>query len=145
MTSTNRKTSSLPTRRTDAARLAALLKQKALLTAKLSRLESRIRDFEASQAGTTDPIPQKRHTPAVKRAFLLDAIRRYQRLHPSDLQIRLDWLKREFEERLANRPISNTTIYFAGVIDQDWCCADTHTRNRSVEIAKALAGLSAGR
>lgn len=86
---------------------------------------------------------KQRHTPAEKQAFLLECLRRHQRLHPADQAVRLEWLRKEFEERFTLRPISNTTIYFTGIIEKSWYVPRTNTRNRAIDLKKAMRGLSA--
>lgn len=85
---------------------------------------------------------KQRHTPSEKRAFLLECLRRHQKLHPADQAVRLEWLRREFEERFTLRPISNTTIYFASIIEKAWYLPTTNTRNRAIDLKKAVRGLS---
>jgi hypothetical protein len=85
---------------------------------------------------------KQRHKPSEKQAFLLECLRRHQKLHPADEAVRLEWLRREFEERFTLRPISNTTIYFASIIEKSWYLPTTNTRNRAIDLKKASRGLS---
>jgi len=94
-----------------------------------------------AQLGRQEKAKQ-RHTPREKQAFLLECLRRHQKLHPADQAVRLEWLRREFEERFTLRPISNTTIYFASIIDKSWYSPKTNTRNRALDLKKAMRGLS---
>jgi hypothetical protein len=85
---------------------------------------------------------KQRHSPKEKRAFLLECLRRHQRLHPSDQAVRLEWIRREFVDRFTHRPISNTTIYFTGIIEKSWYLPRTNTRNRAIDLKKSMRGLS---
>lgn len=85
---------------------------------------------------------KQRHSPEEKRVFLLECLRRHQRLHPSDQAVRLEWIRREFVDRFTHRPISNTTIYFTGIIEKSWYLPRTNTRNRAIDLKKAMRGLS---
>jgi len=85
---------------------------------------------------------KQRHSPKEKRAFLLECLRRHQKLHPADQAVRLEWIRREFVERFTHRPISNTTIYFTGIIDKSWYLPRSNTRNRAIDLKRAMRGLS---
>jgi hypothetical protein len=150
-------------------RLALLHKAKVAIQRRLTRLERQIAALETAISTTASIQPEQlnsllsqysggqmdaaaalsrqekakqRHTPDEKRAFLLESLRRHQKLHPSDQTVRLEWIRKEFEERFTLRPITNTTIYFAGIIKKTWYSPRTNTRNRSIEMQKAMQGLS---
>ena len=124
-------------------RLALLHKAKAAMQRRLARLERQIAALEVAISSSAAIRPEQlnlllsqysggqmdsatglsrqekakqRHTPDEKRSFLLECLRRHQKLHPSDQTVRLEWMRKEFEERFTLRPITNTTLYFAGII-----------------------------
>lgn len=149
------------------ARLAALKRAKAVVQRRQQRIDKQIAALEAEirASAAIDPkqmsslISQckganvevalggqedakQRHSPKEKRAFLLECLRRHQKLHPADQAVRLEWIRREFVERFTHRPISNTTIYFTGIIDKSWYLPRTNTRNRAIDLKRAMRGLS---
>ncbi len=150
-------------------RLALLHRAKVVIQRRLARLDRQAAALEAEIAGSAAIRPEQlalllsrygvgdtdaagrargrdksklRHKPDEKRAFLLDCLRRHQKLHAADKTVRLEWIRKEFEERFTRRPISNTTIYFAAIIDKAWYVARTNTRNRAIDLTKALRGLT---
>ena len=150
-------------------RLALLRRAKAALQRRLARLDRQIAAIEAEITASAAIRPEhlelllsqysgatadsairlgsqekakQRHTPEEKRAFLLECLRRHQRLHPADQAVRLEWIRKDFEERFTLRPISNTTIYFTGIIEKAWYAPRTNTRNRAIDLKKAIRGLS---
>lgn len=137
-------------------RLAKLGRQIAVLEGEISasaairpeQMELLLSQYSGGQSDTAVRLgsrekAKQRHTPEEKRGFLLDCLRRYQRLHPADQAVRLEWLRKEFEERFTLRPISNTTIYFAGILEKPWYLTRTNTRNRAIDLKKAMKGLTA--
>jgi len=150
-------------------RLALLRRAKAALQRRLARLDRQIAAIEAEITASAAIRPEhlelllsqysgatadsairlgsqgkakQRHTPEEKRAFLLECLRRHQRLHPADQTVRLEWIRKDFEERFTLRPISNTTIYFTRIIEKTWYAPRTNTRNRAIDLKKAMRGLS---
>jgi len=152
---------------TQVTRLAALHRARAVIQRRQARLDKQIAALEAEISASAAIRPEQitslisqhmsspinavrgsheggkqRHSPAEKRAFLLECLRRHQRLHPADQTVRLEWIRREFVERFTLREISNTTIYFTGIIEKNWYSPHTNTRNRALDLRKALRGLS---
>ena len=149
-------------------RLSLLHKAKAAMQQRMTRLERQIAALEVAISSSAVIRPEQlnvllsqysegqdsvsglsrqekakqRHTPDEKRLFLLECLHRHQKIHPSDQTVRLEWIRKEFEGRFALRPITNTTLYFAGIIKKSWYSPRTNTRNRSIELQKAMQGLT---
>ena len=147
-------------------RLASLNRAKAIVQRRQERLHKQIAGLEAEILASAAIRPEqmsllltqykggnvdvdlrgqedakRRHSPKEKRGFLLECLRRHQKLHPADQTIRLEWIRKEFVERFTHRPISNTTIYFNGIIEKSWYLPRTNTRNRASDLKKAMRGL----
>ena len=125
-----------------AALEAEILASAAVRPEQMRLLLSQYKGASVDVAFGGDENAKQRHSPKEKRAFLLECLRRHQRFHPADQAVRLEWIRKEFVERFTHRPISNTTIYFAGIIEKSWYLPRTNTRNRAIDLKRAMRGLS---